>query len=143
MANWFECKIKYHKLMENGATKKVSEPYLVDAMSFTEAEERIIREMQPAIRGEFSVSTVKRSKISEIFRDDTADKWYLAKVAFMTIDEKTGKESKAVSEILVAGSDFKGAYDNLTAGMKNNDFYDLVSLQETMIMDVYGMEVKI
>lgn len=143
MANWFECKIKYHKLMENGATKKVSEPYLVDAMSFTEAEERIIREMQPAIRGEFSVSTVKRSKISEIFRDDTADKWYLAKCAFMTIDEKSGKESRSISEILVAGSDFKGAYDNLVAGMQHNDFYDIVSITETMIMDVYGMEVKI
>ncbi len=84
MANWFECKIRYDKVMENGMVKKVNEPYLIDALSFTEAEARIIKEMTPFISGDFSVSAVKRTKISEIFRDDTADKWYLAKVAFIT-----------------------------------------------------------
>ena len=73
MANWFECKIRYDKIMENGAIKKVTEPYLVDALSFTEAEARIIEEMTPYISGEFSVSAVKRTKISEIFWDDSAD----------------------------------------------------------------------
>ncbi len=81
MAQWFECKIRYDKMQENGSVKKVNEPYLVDALSFTEAEARIIEEMTPFISGEFSVAAVKRTKISEIFRDDTADKWYLVKVA--------------------------------------------------------------
>ncbi len=142
MANWFECKIRYDKVMENGMVKKVNEPYLIDALSFTEAEARIIKEMTPFISGDFSVSAVKRTKISEIFRDDTADKWYLAKVAFITIDEKTGAEKKSVSQMLVAGSDFKNAFDNFMDGMKGTlgDF-ELVSLNETPLMDVYDAEL--
>ena len=90
--NWFECKVRYDKMVEQGIVKKVTESFLVDALSFTEAEARIIEEQTPFISGEFSVSAVKRTKISEIFRDDRADKWYLAKVAFITIDEKTAAE---------------------------------------------------
>lgn len=142
MANWFECKVRYDKMMENGVVKKVNEPYLVDALSFTEAESRIIKEQTPFISGDFSVSAVKRTKISEIFRDDTADKWYLAKVAFITIDEKTGAEKRSVSQILVAGSDFKNAYDNFVDGMKGTlGDYELVSLNETPLMDVYNAEL--
>lgn len=138
MANWFECKARFDKMMENGALKKVTEPYMVDALSFTEAEARIIEELTPFVSGEFSVSAVKKTKISEIFWDDSADKWYLVKVAFITIDEKTAAEKKSISQILVAASDFKGAYDNFMEGMKGTmaDF-DIVSINETPIMDVY------
>ncbi len=143
MANWFECKVRYDKMMENGVVKKVNEPYLVDALSFTEAEARIIEEQTPFISGEFSVSAVKRTKITEIFRDDTADKWYLVKVAFITIDEKTAAEKKSTSLILTAGSDFKNAYDNFMSGMKGTmaDF-DIVSIAETPIMDVYNAKLS-
>ena len=135
---WFECRVRYDKMHENGIVKKVTEAFLVDALSFTEAEARIIEEQTPFISGDFSVSAVKRTKISEIFWDDTADKWYLAKVAFITIDEKTAAEKKAVSQILVAGSDFGGAYDNFLDNMKQvlGD-YELQSLTETPLMDVY------
>ncbi|MCF0213193.1 MAG: DUF4494 domain-containing protein [Muribaculaceae bacterium] len=143
MPNWFECKVRYHRQMENGATKKVTEPYMVDALSFTEAEARITEEMTPFISGEFDVSAVaKRSKISEIFRDDTADKWYLAKVAFITLDEKTAAEKRSVTEMLVAGKDFKGAYENLLDGMKTTlADWELVSLAETPLMDVYDAKL--
>ena len=139
MANWFECKVRYDKTMENGSIKKVTEPYLVDALSFTEAEARIIEEMTPFISGEYSVSAVKRTKIAEIFRDDSADRWYLVKVAFITIDEKTAAEKRAVSQILVAATGFKGAYDRFMEGMKSTmaDF-EIVSISETPIMDVYA-----
>ncbi len=142
MANWFECKVRYDKMMENGAQKKVNEPYLVDAVSFTEAEARIIEEMTPFISGDFSVSAVKRTKIAEIFWDDSADKWYLVKVAFITIDEKTAVEKKSVSLILVAANDFRGALDSFMDGMKDTmaDF-EIVSIAETPIMDVYRMKV--
>ena len=138
MANWFECKVRYDKMMENGVVKKVNEPYLVDALSFTEAEARIIEEQTPFISGEFSVSAVKRTKITEIFWNDAADKWYLVKVAFITIDEKTAAEKKTVSVILTAGSNFKDAYDTFMEGMKGTmaDF-EVVSIAETPIMDVY------
>ncbi|MCM1482943.1 MAG: DUF4494 domain-containing protein [Muribaculaceae bacterium] len=143
MANWFECKVRYDKMMENGLVKKVNEPYLVDALSFTEAEARIIEEQTPFISGDFSVSAVKRTKISEIFRDDTADKWYLVKVAFITIDEKSGAEKRSVSQMLTAGSDFKNAYDNFMEGMKGTmaDF-DIVSIVETPLMDVYNAKLS-
>ena len=85
MANWFECKIRYDKTQENGSIKKVTEPFLVDALSFTEAEARIIEEQTPFVSGELNVSAVKRTKHSEIFWDDSADLWYLVKVAFITI----------------------------------------------------------
>lgn len=141
--NWFECKVRYDKMMENGIVKKVTESFLVDALSFTEAESRIIEEQTPFISGEFSVSAVKRTKISEIFRDDRADKWYLAKVAFITIDEKTAAEKRAISLILVAGGSFDGAYDNFKDGMKGMmGDYDLVSLTETPLLDVYCHEWK-
>ena len=143
MANWFECKVRYDKMMENGAVKKVTEPYLVDALSFTEAESRIIEEQTPFISGDFSVSAVKRTKIAEIFRDETADKWYLVKVAFITIDEKTAAEKKSVSQILVAGSDFKNAFENFMEGMKSTlaDF-EIVSITETPLMDVYDAKLS-
>lgn len=141
MANWFECKVRYDKMMENGAVKKVNEPYLVDALSFTEAEARIIEEQTPFISGDFSVSAVKRTKIAEIFWDDSADKWYLVKVAFITIDDKTAAEKKTTSLILVAASDFRGALDNFMEGMKSTmaDF-EIVSIAETPLMDVYKVK---
>lgn len=138
MANWFECKVRYDKTMENGLIKKVNEPYLVDALSFTEAEARIIEEQTPFISGEFSVSAVKRTKISEIFWDDSADKWWLVKVAFITIDEKTAAEKRTTTLILTAANNIKHAYDNFMQGMQGtmSDF-EIISIAETPLMDVY------
>ena len=142
MANWFECKVRYDKMMENGVQKKVNEPYLVDALSFTEAEARIIEELTPFISGEFTVSAVKRTRISEIFWDDSADKWYMVKVAFITIDEKSAVEKKNNSFILVAANSFKEALENFMENMKTTlaDF-DIVSITETPIMDVYKVNL--
>ena len=142
MANWFECKVRYDKMMENGVQKKVNEPYLVDALSFTEAEARIIEELTPFISGEFTVSAVKRARISEIFWDDSADKWYMVKVAFITIDEKSAVEKKSNSFILVAANSFKEALENFMENMKTTlaDF-DIVSITETPIMDVYKVNL--
>lgn len=142
MASWFECKIRYDKAQENGAIKKVTEPYLVDALSFTEAEARIIEEQTPFISGEVNVTAVKRTKIAEIFWDDSADKWYLVKVAFITIDERTAVEKKSISQILVAASDFKGALDNFLEGMKGTMAdYEIVSINETPLVDVYKVKL--
>lgn len=139
MALYIETKIRYDKVMENGISKKVTEPYLVDALSFTEAEARIIEEQSPFISGEFSVSAVKKTNIAEIFRDSTGDRWYNCKLAFITIDEKTAQEKRSNSHILVQASDFRNAYENLIDGMKGTmaDF-EVVSISETPIMDVYA-----
>lgn len=142
MATWFECKVKYDKIQENGSVKKVNEPYLVDALSFTEAEARIIEECTPYISGEFSISAVKKTKISEIFWDETGDRYYMVKVMFVTIDEKTAVEKKSASFILVQASDFKGALDNFMNGMKGTmaDF-EIASITETALMDVFPIDL--
>lgn len=146
MANWFECKVRYDKVQENsGAAKKVTETFLVDALSFTEAESRIIKERQPYISGEFSVSAVKRTKISEIFFNDLADKWYLVKWLITTIDEKPaamGKppvEKKVSVLTLVQASDFEGALKEFQECMKNTMAdYEIAQINETQILDVYS-----
>lgn len=141
MALWFECKVRYDKMQENGSVKKVTEPYLVDALSFTEAEARIIEEMKPFISGEFSISAVKKTRVSEIFFDDTADRYYMTKVNFITLDEKSGVEKKSASFILVQANDFEGALRRFNEGMKGSAAdYEIASITETMLMDVYPAE---
>ncbi len=143
MATWFECKVRYDKMMENGTVKKVNEPYLVDALSFTEAEARIIEEMTPFISGEFSISAVKKTKISEIFFDDSADKYYMVKVNFITLDEKSGVEKKSASFILTQASDLEGALSRFKEGMKGTMAdYDIASIAETPLMDVYPLDLS-
>ena len=56
---WFECKVRYDKTMETGLLKKTTETYIVEALSFTEAERRFIEEMTPFISGEFTVTDIK------------------------------------------------------------------------------------
>lgn len=143
MAQWFKTSVRFDKTLENGTVKKVTELYLVDALSFTEAEARIIEEVTPCISGDFTVSAVKKSKIAEIFWDNTGDKWYQVKVAFITIDEKTAAEKRTVSVIMVQASDFKDAHANFIAGMKGTmaDF-EIVSIAETNIMDVYKAKLS-
>lgn len=142
MANWFECKVRYDKIQENGSVKKVTEPYLVDALSFTEAESRITEEQTPFISGEFDVAAVKRTKIAEIFWHEGHDRWYLVKVAFITIDEKTAVEKRAYSLILVQAKDFATAFEHFEEGMKTSAAdYEIVQITETPLMDVYKMKV--
>ena len=99
-AVWFECKIRYEKVMEDGLQKKVNENYVVDALSFSEAEKRIIEEMSSYISGEFEVADIKKAAYKEIFftDDNIADKWYKAKLQFITIDEKEMKAYQAKAE---------------------------------------------
>ncbi len=140
MHTWFECKIRYEKTMDNGMNKKVTEPYLVDALSFTEAEARIIEEMTPFISGEFTVSDIKRSNYSELFpsEEDTADRWFKCKLFFITLDEKSGAEKKTSTQVLVQAADLRDAVKKLDEGMKGTMAdYVIASVAETAIMDVY------
>ncbi|MBP5680346.1 MAG: DUF4494 domain-containing protein [Bacteroidales bacterium] len=143
MNNWYECRVKFEKVLENGTQKKVTEVYLVDAMSFTEAENRIIEEMTPYISGEFEVTAVKKDRISEMFIDPEGDKWYRAKVMFITLDEKSGAEKKSASIMLVQAKDFQTAIKNLENGMKGTmSDWEINTLSETVIMDVYGVVAR-
>lgn len=143
MSQWFECKVKYDKMMETGVLKTVTEPYLVDALSFTEAEARITEEMQPYISGEFSVSAVRRINLSDIFYNQAGDKWYKVKTNFITIDEKTAVEKKTATFQLVQASEFSNALTVFMEGMKDTmaDF-EIASVTETALMDVFSADLK-
>ena len=139
-ANWFECKIRYEKTMDDGLQKKVTEAYVVDALSFSEAEERIIEEMSSYISGEFNVTDIKKAAYGEIFFDDSelADRWYKAKLQFITIDEKTEKEKRSNINYLVQAGSFNGAVKNIDEVMGGTAIdYVIASVAETTIMDVY------
>ena len=143
MNNWYECKVKFEKVLENGTQKKVTEAYLVDAMSFTEAENRIIEEMTPYISGEFEVAAVKKARISELYADPDGDKWYRAKVMLITLDEKSGSEKKSAATMLIQAKDFQSAVKNLQDCMKGSmSDWEINTISETALMDVYGFEVK-
>ena len=139
-ATWFECKIRYEKVMEDGLQKKVTETYVVDALSFSEAEERIIEEMSSYISGEFDVADIKKAPYTEIFfsDDELADRWYKAKLQFITIDEKTEKEKRSSVNYLCQAGSFNGAVKNVEEVMGTTMIdYVIASIAETTIMDVY------
>ncbi|GHU87773.1 hypothetical protein FACS1894155_01360 [Bacteroidia bacterium] len=141
--NWFECKVSYEKMMENGAPKKVTEPYLVDALSFTEAEARILEEMKPFISGEMTVADIKRARIAELFFNENGDRYYKAKVQFITLDEKSGAEKRTSVQMLAQASDIKEAIAVVDQGMKGTMAdYAIASVAETMIMDVFPFSAE-
>ena len=140
MHTWFEVKIRYEKTMDNGMSKKVTEPYLFDALSFTESEGKCIQEMTPFITGEFTVSDIKRANYSDIFfsEEDAADRWFKCKLLFITLDERSGAEKKTATNILVQAADLRDAVKKLDEGMKGTMAdYQIASVSETAIMDVY------
>ena len=137
---WFECKVKYERTLDDGKVKKVTEPYLVDALSFTEAEKRVIEERTPYMMGEFQVSDIKRARLAELFESnlESADKFYKAKLTFITLDEKTGAEKKSSHMVLVQAGDFESAVNRLKEGMKDSmSDYVISAMTETPILDIY------
>lgn len=143
MHTWFTCKIRYEKTLDSGMNKKVTEAYLMDALSYTEAEARIIEEITPFISGEFTVSDITRANYSELFASDeeAADRWFKCKLLFITLDEKSGAEKKTSTQVLVEAADLRDAVKKLDEGMKGTMAdYQIASVTETPIMDVYPYE---
>ena len=144
-AIWFECKVRYEKTMEDGMPKKVVEIYIVDALSFSEAEERIMEEMSSYVSGEIDIVDLKIAQYKEIFfaDSDLADKWYKAKLAFITIDEKTDKEKKTSVFYLVNAGNINSAIKNIDEVMGGTMIdYQTLNVSETNIMDVFEYKKK-
>jgi len=138
MHNWFEVKASYEKTLERGMQKKVTEPYLVDALSHAEAEARAIEELKPYISGEFTIASVRRAKISEMFFNDNGDRWFKAKVNFITLDERSGAEKKTSVQMYAQACDIKEALAVVEKGMAGTMAdYSISELKETLIMDVF------
>ena len=144
-ANWFETKVRYDKTMEDGQPKKVIESYVVDALSFGEAEERITEEMSVYISGEFDVKAITPASYSEVFFSENAndDRWYKTKLQFITIDEKTEKEKRTSVYYLVQAANINGAVKNVDEVMGGTMIdYAIASINETKIMDVFEHQAK-
>ena len=144
MAQWIKTSVRFQKIMGNGTTKRVTESYLIDALSFTEAEARILRDVTAYVRGEFNVSAVKKSNVQEIFRNkvqyECVQKWYKVKVAFITLDEKTSSEKRTTAVYMVQAPDFHNALENFVESMKKETMSDfvIVGIEETSILDVFN-----
>jgi hypothetical protein len=139
-ATWFETKIRYDKMMDNGLQKPVVEQYVVDAFSFTEAESTITEEMSSYISGDFKITDIKPAAYGEIFFSDadSDDKWYKAKLQFITFDEKTKKEKRSNVHYLVQGGSLQVAVKHVEEVMSGTMIdYIIASLTETQIMDVF------
>lgn len=140
ISTWFTTKVRYQKTQEDGTEKVVSETYVVDALSFTEAESSIIDEMSVYVSGEFHVAGITKAAFGEVFFSDVDDddKWYKAKLSFITIDEKTEKEKRSTANYLVQAKSLARAlrYVDEEMGKTMND-YEVVALSETPIMDVF------
>ena len=140
-AQWFECKIKYEKVMEDGLQKQVVEQYVVEALSFAEAEQRITEEMSAYISGKFEVADVKKAAYKEVFFDDdnaASDRWYKAKLDFITIDERTEKEKRDRVTYLVQAANLNHAMKNVDTVMGGTMIdYDAASISDTKLVDVF------
>jgi hypothetical protein len=139
-ANWFLCKIRYDKVMDDGLQKKVVEQYVVEALSFADAEARITEEMSQYISGEFEVAEIDRCAFREVFLSDdpAADKWYKSKLQFITIDERSAKEKKTSVYYLVEGCSLENARSNIDQVMGATMIdYTISAVSETAIMDVF------
>ncbi|UYW02181.1 DUF4494 domain-containing protein [Flavobacterium agricola] len=135
---WYECKVKYRKLDDNAVQKLVSEIYLVDAMSYTEAESRISEEMSAYVGEEFKITTIKTANFSEIHPFENSDRWFKSKVSLIAFDEESGKERKSNLYILVQANDVKEAFDNTTEVMKTTlGEYSIPAISESPIVDVF------
>ena len=135
---WYECKVKYRKTDEVGKQKVTTEPYLVDALSYTEAESRINEEMKAYISEEFKITNISVANYAEIHPFENADRWFKSKVSLLAYDEVSGKERKTNMYILLQANDVKEAFDNTVSVMKGTmGDYTIQMISESPIMDVF------
>lgn len=142
MAQWIETKLRYDKVMENGAVKKVTEAYLVDALSFTEAEARIIAEMKPRISGDFEVKAVKKAKIAEVFPADGGGWWYKVRAMFISLDEYSGADKLTPHDFMVEANDIEEAISGFKSEINLMVDYKIAGVTETSILDVFPVRLS-
>lgn len=142
MLTLFECKVRYQKPDEHsGKEKRVTDTYLFDAITYTEAEERIYKEMPQYISGEFQVASIRKAKYAEVLPSDDGDRWYKVKISFVMIDEASGREKRISQIILVLASDIKDAVDKTIQGMggDGDESFEVNMVTETPIMDFFPL----
>lgn len=142
MTQWIETKLRYDKVMENGAVKKVTEAYLVDALSFTEVEARIIEEMKQRISGDFEVKAVKKAKIADVFPSESGGYWYKVRAMFISLDEHSGAEKLTPHDFMVEAEDIEEAISGFKNEINLMADYKIAGITETAIMDVFPVRLS-
>ncbi len=138
MRTWFLCKVKYQKENEQGLLKNVSEQYLVDAVSFTEAEARIYEELGMMIRGEFQVTNISKSNLTDVFFFHESDLWHKCKVTYVVADGDSGKEKKVTNYMLVQAEDVKQAFERIFESLNNMLVtFRVPDVTESPIIDIF------
>lgn len=141
MNSWFTVKVKYTKQLEDGQLKRVTEPYLLDAVSFTDAEARIYEELGSIIRGEFLVTNIAKTEFADIFQYDDADVWYKAKVTYISVDADSGKEKKVNNNFLVGAHNVKEAYERIQESLADMMVsFDIPAIQVSPIVDIFPFD---
>lgn len=142
MAQWIETRLRYDKIMDNGAVRKVTESYLVDALTFAEAEARIIEEMKPYISEEFTVSAVKKAKIADVISSDCDGYWYKVRTMFISINERTGAEKLSPHDFMVEANDIEDAIATFKSEISLMADYKITGVTETPILDVFPVRLS-
>lgn len=137
-ATWYECKVKYRKTHETGEQKVTTDTYLLDAVSYTEAEARISQEMTAYTSEDFKITNIKVANFSEVHPFENSDRWFKSKVSLIAFDEESGKERKTNIYLLVQANDVKEAFENTTEAMQNTmGDYTIPAIMESPILDVF------
>lgn len=135
---WYECKVKYKKTHETGEQKVTTDTYLLDAVSYTEAEARITEEMKTFTEEDFRIMNIKVANFSEVHPFENSDRWFKSKVSLVALDEESGKEKKTNIYLLVQANDVKEAFDNTTKAMEQTmGDYNIPAITESAIVDVF------
>lgn len=138
MRTWFICKAKYQKENEQGQIKNVTEPYLVDAFSYTEAESRIYEVLENMISGDFLIAQITKSNISDVFYFEGFDLWFKGKIIYHVTDGDSGKEKKVTNYMFVSAENVKDAYDKLEESLQNMMVsYNITSISESPVLEVF------
>ena len=138
MNTWFKVKVKYTKQLESGSFKRVSEPYLLSAMTFTDAEARIYEELGTFIRGEFSVMGITREDIQDIFQYDDADTWFKCKISYDNIDDDGDKKRTVTQNFLVSAKTVKDSYERIEESLETLMLdYQIISIIASPIVEIF------
>lgn len=137
MNNWFTVKVKYTKQLEDGRLKRVTEPYLVDSVSFTDAEARMYEEIGQSVTGEFLITGITKTEYADIFYYDDSDDWYKCKLTYVSVDGDEGKEKKVTNNFLVTASSVKEAYERIKESLSDMTVtFEVPSIMLTPIVEV-------
>ncbi|UXP32395.1 DUF4494 domain-containing protein [Reichenbachiella agarivorans] len=143
MKIWYSCKVKYGKVNDEGIMKQTTDVFLVDAMSYTEAESRIYAAMERDVSGEFAVTNISKTNIGELIHFEDADYWYKAKVTYSSVDGDSGKEVNVNTYFLVNAEDLKHAFDRVSDSLNSMLVpFEIPSIAKTNVVEVYPYDAE-